>query len=134
LSRPGALLTKLEDFEKKYAATYYGALAVQKRKDMLGQMDEIVKEIDAVLASGDVYMASEKLRGSLRAYGTNELYAEKTSPLTAAMRTTENRKLISVGREYFSLLKKKPGKSKKKAEAAFIKRYGDTFYGKLLKK
>jgi hypothetical protein len=133
-SKPGAYITRLNAFIAKSADTYYGGLASDLNKGMLAGIDSHVTRIAALNASGDVYLADRQLNKLYKAYGTNKTYVQKTAELKELFKTRENRKLISTGKMYYRILQMKPGRDKDRTIVAFKKKYGDTYYGKLLKK
>jgi hypothetical protein len=133
-SRPGAYIKNLNTFIKKNADTYYGGLASGLMKETLVEMDNLVEEITALNSSGDVCMADRKLKKSSKAYSGNKSYLQKTAELKKVLKTKENRQLISIGRIYYMVIRQKPGKKKDKMVDAFKKKFGTTYYGKLLNK
>jgi len=133
-SKPGIYIKTLSTFVEKNAGTYYGGLASELMKEAIAEMDDRVKTIVELHASGDVFKADWKLKRADKAYSGNRSYLEKTAELKKVLRTNESRKQISIGRIYYMVIRQKPGKKKDKMVDAFKKKYGKTYYGKLLNK
>ena len=133
-SKPGIYIKTLSTFVEKNAGTYYGGLASELMKEAIAEMDDRVKTIVELHASGDVYKADWKLKRSDKAYNGNKSYLEKTAELRKILKTDESRKQISIGRMYYMTIRQKPGKKKDKMVEFFKKKYGTTYYGKLLEK
>ena len=103
-------------------------------KTAIAEMDSLIEEITAMSDSGDVFKADYKLKRADKAYSGDKSYLEKTAELRKTLKTNESRKQISIGRMYYMVIRQKPGKKKDKMVNAFKKKYGTTYYGKLLNK
>jgi hypothetical protein len=134
LSKPGSYIIKLDTFMKKNEGTYYSSQANDLKKSLLDEIDNVVDRILTRIATGDMYMADRAMRQSMRAYGKNKKFAQKMEGIKATFKTKENRELIAIGNKYYKLIKRDAGGRKAIDVASFLRKYGQTYYGKLLKK
>ncbi|MHC4201092.1 MAG: DUF6288 domain-containing protein [Planctomycetota bacterium] len=96
-------LGKLDAFAKKYPGSYYAKAAAKEAESINAMAKSTLADFEKLKRWGDLYTLSERLKDSSRKFAGIAAFDGPAAGYKKLVTSTENRQVVSRGREYYKV-------------------------------